>query len=96
MSSANRQRLYRERQKCGLRMIPTPIDADMIQRLLDLGYLHPEDLNDRNAIGEALAEFAEQEAFRARAASAARNALVDQAVYHLAAEDDEEPTGYAK
>jgi hypothetical protein len=64
----------------------------MIQRLVDLGYLPPEAANDRQAIGEALAEFAEQEAFRARAVSATRNAVVAQAIYNLTAEEDEEPT----
>jgi Family of unknown function (DUF5681) len=64
MTSANRQRLYRERQKCGLRIVPTPIDPDMIQRLVDLGYLQLEDLDDRQAIGEAAAEFMDREAYR--------------------------------
>jgi hypothetical protein len=92
MSSAERQSRYRERQRCGLRIVPTPIDLDMIQRLIELGYLLAEDANDRQAIGEALAEFAEYEAHRGRAISVTHNAAMAHVVYSLAAEDDEEPT----
>src|SRR5262245_47658695 len=87
-SSAKRQRLYRERQKCGLRIVPAPIDPDMIQRLIDLGYLPPDAANDRRAIGEALAEFAEHEAYRGLTVT--HNATVAQAIYNLVADEEEE------
>jgi hypothetical protein len=91
MSSAMRQRRYRERQKCGEIVIPVPLDSDAIQRLIGFGYLLPEAANNRQAIGEAAAEFMDHEFFRG-CATVTGDAAVANVLYHLAAEDDEEPT----
>jgi hypothetical protein len=58
------QRRFRERDKCGLRLAWAPYDVDLVQRLIDCGFLMPEDASDRHAIGKALAEAAETALFR--------------------------------
>jgi hypothetical protein len=54
-SSAVRSRAYRQRQRAGRIVAPVPVDADVIELLLRLGWISEADASDRRAIGAAIA-----------------------------------------
>jgi hypothetical protein len=62
--AAKHMREYRTRIKCGLKIYPTALDEDGVGRLVDLGFLLPEDINNRRAVGEALSEYFDTAAYR--------------------------------
>jgi hypothetical protein len=62
--AAERMREYRARIKCGLKIYPTALDEDGVGRLVEFGFLLPEDINNRRAVGEALSEWFDTTAYR--------------------------------
>ena len=57
-------RRYRERKRCGLELVLIEVDVDLKGRLVDLGYLPPEAVNDRQAKTEAFTSFVEDNAYK--------------------------------
>ncbi len=55
--SASRAKAYRRRQARGVMMVSLPIDQDDTAALERAGFLTLGQLEDRRAVGEALAQF---------------------------------------
>jgi hypothetical protein len=53
-SPAKRARLYRERLKMGVRVIPTPVGGDEVQNLIAAGLLTERDEADAALVADAL------------------------------------------
>ena len=51
---AERMRLYRERLKLGIQVVPTPISCEEVQSLIAAGLLDERDEGDRAAVADAL------------------------------------------
>lgn len=55
MTPADRSRLYRDRLKRGVQVIPTPVGGDEVHRLIAAGLLDESDEGDKARVAEALA-----------------------------------------
>jgi len=60
---AARQRRYRERQRCGLQLVWIEADENLKERLVELGYLAPDAINDREAVSEACTSLIDDKAY---------------------------------
>jgi len=56
-------RRYRERKRCGLQLVWIEADEDLKARLVDLGYLSAEAINDRKAVSEACTSLIDDKAY---------------------------------
>ena len=54
MSNAERQRRYRQRQKDRVQVVPVDVGYTLIERLLDDGFLSPDDALDPGKLAEAI------------------------------------------
>jgi len=54
-TGAERARRYRERQKCGIRVVPVELDIDTLENLIARGRLDAECATDERLLAESLA-----------------------------------------
>ena len=57
--AAKRQRRHRTRRAAGVRVVLVEIGGDVIQALIQRGWLSEADIGDRQVLAEALADLAE-------------------------------------
>lgn len=69
---AIRRRRYRERQAIGAKVVAIEVDPDLIDALVELGEIAPEQVGDRQAIADAVTDVLGRTLTANRAAAADR------------------------